>query len=598
MTQEDREEGDRLQKINETRREIKKRLKIAQGVTVRHANKFIINRWSSVLESQRHIAKWILAMAVLIAATGLQLSWYQRSYQTTAAAESGTYAEAVLGPINTLNPIFADSSAELSASSLLFSRLLYYDKSGHLNYDIVKNISVNSDQTLYTLTIRPDIKWHDGQKLTADDIAFTIGLIKNPIVRSSISGFDNITVKAVNDNTIEFSMPNKNITFQHLLTFPILPKHLLGNIEPVNIRENEFNDNPIGSGPFKINYIQDVDTESGKRVVYLVKNDDYYGGRLKLGKFQLRAYSTSDDIAKAINLNEVNAATDLSPLDVAKIDKKKFVIKSKPIQSGVYAIFNTTGQLLQDINIRRALQLATNTQKIRDDLGVGSPGMDLPFTNNQLFGDIPKAQAFDLDAARRTLNDNGWVLNNSGIREKGGKELKLSIVSIKDDELEKVLGIIVGQWRQVGVVAETKVVDPNDVAQNVVQTILQPRSYDVLLYRLTIGADPDVYAYWHSSQASSSGLNFANYSNQISDDALSSARDRSEADLRNAKYLTFARQWLADVPAVGLYQSTIQYVHTNEVGAFDDSNVLISSVDRYNDILNWSAGTREVYKTP
>ena len=84
----------------------------------------------------------------------------------------------------------------------------------------------------------------------------------------------------------------------------------------------------------------------------------------------------------------------------------------------------------------------------------------------------------------------------------------------------------------------------------------------------------------------------------ISDDALLSARVRIEPELRNAKYITFARQWLTDVPAIGLYQSTAQYVRSRNVLSSDDSTVLISPIDRYSDVLNWSVGNQSVYKTP
>ena len=169
---------------------------------------------------------------------------------------------------------------------------------------------------------------------------------------------------------------------------------------------------------------------------------------------------------------------------------------------------------------------------------------------------------------------------------------------MKGSEFESVLEILSNQWRAVGVDVETKVVDLSDITQNVVQNILQPRNYDVLIYQLDIGADPDVYAYWDSTQMTSNGLNYSNYSNIISDDALTSARSRVEPDIRNAKYITFVKQWINDVPAICLYQSTIQYVYSNSVHALDESNILISSVDRYSDILRWSVGDKTVYKTP
>ena len=124
--------------------------------------------------------------------------------------------------------------------------------------------------------------------------------------------------------------------------------------------------------------------------------------------------------------------------------------------------------------------------------------------------------------------------------------------------------------------------------------MLQPRNYDVLIDELSIGADPDVFAYWHSRGL----LNFANYSNATSDDALASARVRSEKDLRNVKYVAFAKQWLADVPAIGLYQSNISYVHSKMTRTIGQDQRLISPIDRYSNIRFWTAEQRQVYKTP
>lgn len=589
---------DRLPQVNIDSKEVKKRFRRIHGAALRHAHKFIIKRINSVRDAKRNIIIWILGMALLIAATGFQLMWFQRSYRTIAPSATGTYAEAVMGPVDTLNPLLASTSAEQSASYLLFSRLLTYDQTGHLNYDIASNVKLNNEKTTYTVTIRPDAQWHDGKNLTTADIAYTISLIQDTRFRSTIDGWDGVAVKVIDDTTIEFTLQSVYAAFEHLLTFPIVPKHILGSINPANIRESSFSNKPVGSGPFKLNFVQDVDINTQRKVVFLLRNTGYYGGQAKLAKFQLHVYNSAESIAGALTLNEVNAVADLSPADLTKINSKKFIKVSNPIHSGAYTILNTTGFLLKDLAIRQALRLATNTPEIRDRLGVNSPALDLPLTNSHLTGDLPTAPAYDLASAGRILDENGWVMNSVGIRIKDGRELKLAVIVMKDNELEKVLDILVGQWRKAGIAIESRVVDPDDASQNVVQSILQPRNYDVFLYRINIGADPDVFAYWHSSQATANGSNYSNYSNQVSDDALSSARIRVEANLRNAKYLTFVRQWLADVPAIGLYQSTAQYVRIGDVKPFDPKNVLVSPIDRYSDVLDWSVGTRSVYKTP
>jgi len=330
----------------------------------------------------------------------------------------------------------------------------------------------------------------------------------------------------------------------------------------------------------------------------MARNDQYYGGTAKLARIQLNAYDSTEEIIKAMNLNEVNASIDLSPVDIKQIDSNKYNVSIEPVQSGVYAILNTKSPILGDVAVRRALRLATNTEAIRDKLPDGTPALDLPFTDGQLTGDIPEVPKFNLIEAKKSLEDAGWVLNSSNVRVKDGTVLKISVVTMKDNEFECVLETLAGQWRAVGITVDTQIADPTDLTQNVVQNILQPRNFDVLLYRLDIGADPDVYAYWDSTQATPQGLNFSNYSNVISDDALDSARTRVEPELRNAKYITFAKQWIFDVPAIGLYQSTVQYVHTDNIQAIDGSSVMVSATDRYGDVLNWSTGSRTVYKTP
>jgi peptide/nickel transport system substrate-binding protein len=598
MADDNREKWYRAPITKMNKRSLTKRMRKVEDATVRHAHKFIIKRWSNVIEVQKRIILWVITVALLILATGFQLMWYQQSYRTSADANNGTYAEAVLGPVNTLNPLYASSSAEQSASYLMFSSLLKYDKTGHLNNDLVKNISVDKTHTQYTVSIRSDVKWHDGEKLTASDVVFTVGVMQNPNARTSYDGWSDVSVKAIDDTTLVFKLSSSYAAFEHVLTFPVIPEHLLKDIAPGKIRENNFSQNPVGSGPFTLRLVQAVDAKSNRKVIYMVRNDEYYAGKADSALFQLHVFESNDAIVNALSQNEVNAAADLLPTDINRVDNNRYEVISKPIQSGVYAIINVKSQVMRDANIRTALRLATDTKAIRDKLPENTPDLYLPFTNDQLSGSALAEPKFDLDKAKKMLDSIGWKLGANGIRQKSGKDLKISVVTLKDGEFERVLGALSGQWRSLGIEVETKVVDPNGLSQNVAQSVLQPRNYDVLLYRLNIGADPDVYAYWHSSQTGTDGSNFSNYSNIISDDALSSARSRLEPELRNAKYLTFARQWLNDIPAIGLYQSTMQYVYNKKINSIDEKIDLISPVDRYSDVMEWSVGKRNVYKTP
>lgn len=572
-------------------------MKKVEGATVKHARRFVFKRMDSIREVRRHIILWVLTIGLIIGASGLQLMWYQQSYRTTANATDGTYAEAVLGPVNTLNPIFANTSAEESASYLLFSRLLTYDQSGHLNYDLASNMTISPDQKTYTLKLRPDARWQDGVYVRAKDVVFTVNLLKNPATRATITGWDDITATAVDDLTVQFTLPDVYAAFPHALDFlPILPEHILRDVAPGELRENAFSTSPLGSGPFKLRFVQDVDAATGRSIIHLTRNDSYYRGAPKLERFQLHVYASSEAIIHAVTTSEVNAATDLSVSDTSKINSNRYVVERKPIDAGVYALFNTTVGVLSDKTVRQALQMGTDTAAVRTAVGKNTPEIHLPFVTGQVTGDVPAAVTYNKAGAEKLLDQAGWKLDGT-VRKKDGNLLRLTVVTTKNNDFEKALSNMAEQWRGLGVTVTTSIVDPTDPSQNVVQNILQPRAYDVLLYQLTIGGDPDVYAYWHSSQASK-GFNFSNYSNPIADDALASARTRIEPALRNAKYVTFAKQWIADAPALGLFQATMQYVYIKNVHAMPEGEVLVSAADRYADVLYWTVGDRLVEQTP
>lgn len=535
----------------------------------------------------------------MIIIVGLQLLWFQRSYQTSAPMSGGTYAEASLGPVDTLNPLFASSDAEISASRLLFSSLYSYDTTGHLQGDLASSMGVDDTGTVYTMTLRPNALWHDGAHVTANDVAFTVNLIKNPATRSSLRGnWQDVTVSVVNDMTIQFKLPAVYAAFPHALTFSVLPQHLLEKVDPGSVRESTFSRAPVGSGPFSFNLLQTVSASSKYSIVQMSAFHEYYKGDPLLSRFEIHAYRDQASIASALRSGQVNAAADLTGGNISDIDRHNYTVISRPVSSGVYALFNLNTTILQDRTVRQALQLATDTAAIRKSLDVNVTPLDSPFIAGQLTGSsIPHAPAPSETQAAALLDKAGWTLVRDQ-RQKEGVPLTLSVVTIKNSLYEKSLTTLAGQWRKLGIVVDIKVIDTTNPSSNFVRNTLQARDYDVLLYELSIGGDPDVYAYWHSSQIGINGYNFSNYSNKAADAALASARSRLEPALRNVKYEAFAKQWIDDVPAIGLFQPVAPYVVNKKMQSVDPSATIVSQFDRYANVLYWSVGNRSVYKTP
>jgi peptide/nickel transport system substrate-binding protein len=127
-------------------------------------------------------------------------------------------------------------------------------------------------------------------------------------------------------------------------------------------------------------------------------------------------------------------------------------------------------------------------------------------------------------------------------------------------------------------------------------TALASHEYDVTLYGVFIGKDPDVYAYWHSSQAdirSNNRLNLSEWNNVTASTAIEAGRSRQDTQLRTAKYVPFFQAWQQEAPALGLYQPRYLYLSREKVYGLTERSIS-SGVDRYNGVEQWKIRTAKV----
>ena len=574
------------------------RVKHAEGATQRHASRFILRRIENVRLVMTEIMIWLAAIALLIAGLGIQYSWNSQGSKKDGAKSGGVYVEGVIGNISTLNPLLAASEPEQAVSRLLFSSLYNYDVTGALHTDLAESMTVKDDK-VYTIKLR-NAAWHDGKKLTAEDVVYTINLIKNPQVRSPLRvNWLDISARAIDDSTVEFMLPAVYAGFSHALTFPVIPKHILQSVSPSSMREADFSSNPVGSGPFAVKRVQTSESTSSTDVVRMEPNTKYYGAVSTLSRLELRAYGNESLLAKAVNSGEVSAASGLSLSAADNIKSKQYSTKHWLLNKGVYLLMNNRSQTLQDARVRQALRYATDTSSIRATVGDNVARLDTPILQSQIAQKLPAAPDYSLDKAKALLKEAGWTYNQGQWKGKDGRPLAVAVTTSSGrDEYKKIVDALKQQWSKLGVDVQLREIDTSSTTTSFVQSVLQPRDYDALLYELELGADPDVFAYWHSSQASASGYNFANYSNRTVDNDLVGGRSRTNSALRAAKYIQFVNQWLNDAPAIGLYQSVGSYVLNNGASIVEPRGSLNTMNDRYADVTTWSTGRASVYKTP
>ena len=574
------------------------RVKHAEGATQRHASRFILRRIENVRLVMTEIMIWLAAIALLIAGLGIQYSWNSQGSKKDGAKSGGVYVEGVIGNISTLNPLLAASEPEQAVSRLLFSSLYNYDVTGALHTDLAESMTVKDDK-VYTIKLRNAV-WHDGKKLTAEDVVYTINLIKNPQVRSPLRvNWLDISARAIDDSTVEFMLPAVYAGFSHALTFPVIPKHILQTVSPSSMREADFSSNPVGSGPFAVKRVQTSESTSSTDVVRMEPNTKYYGAVSTLSRLELRAYGNESLLVKAVNSGEVSAASGLSLSAADNIKSKQYSTKHWLLNKGVYLLMNNRSQTLQDARVRQALRYATDTSSIRATVGDNVARLDTPILQSQIAQRLPVAPDYNLDKAKALLKEASWTYNQGQWKGKDGRPLAVAVTTSSGrDEYKKIVDALKQQWSKLGVDVQLREIDTSSTTTSFVQSVLQPRDYDALLYELELGADPDVFAYWHSSQASASGYNFANYSNRTVDNDLVGGRSRTNSALRAAKYIQFVNQWLNDAPAIGLYQSVGSYVLNNGASIVEPRGSLNTMNDRYADVTTWSTGKASVYKTP
>ena len=172
--------------------------KKAGEATIEHVEENIIDRFSHIRRVRLLILEWSLLVIAIIFFSIVQAYWYSDSYATETYENGGTYTEATLGEVKTLNPLFANTSSEKTVSKLLFSSLSQNDYSGHAGYGLAKSIKTIDDGKTWVVKLRDDLKWSDGEPLTNDDVIFTANLIKNPLLNSNYSS--NLSGVSVKEN--------------------------------------------------------------------------------------------------------------------------------------------------------------------------------------------------------------------------------------------------------------------------------------------------------------------------------------------------------------------------------------------------------------
>jgi peptide/nickel transport system substrate-binding protein len=528
----------------------------------------------------------LFSLGIFICLIILSISFYLQHTQAMPK-NGGNYVEGLVGLPKYINPLLAQyNDVDQDISKLVFNGLMKIDNQGNTQPDLVKEYQVSPDQKTYTLKLRDNIYWHDGEKLTSADIEFTFQSLMDPDWQSPWRAyFENTDFEVIDDSTVRFTLNGNVENFMEYLTFGIIPMHLWQNIPASAANMAELNKKPIGTGPYKFDSLT-KDKSGNIRSIKLVKNPNYFQRPAYINDITFKFYGDFETATEALKNNNIEGLGLLPNEYKEKLNNNKnlvFYNLSLPQYAAVF--FNTNANdSLKSKNVRQALSYAVDKQKILSEVmenkGQLINGPILPgFIGYN--ADLKKYD-FNLDQARQLLDTDGWKLtaDQNSPRKKGDKTLQIKLTTVDKIEYINAAKIIQANWQAIGVQADLEIIPKDRIKKDVIDT----RNYNALLFGEIIKNDP--YPFWHSSQTQSPGTNLAVWSNRDVDKYLEEARSTSDLKIKDEKLKDFQATLVEEAPAIFLYNPVHLYPVDNKIKGINTLSIYTPS-DRFQNITDW-----------
>ncbi len=539
-----------------------------------------LKQWEKILVI---IFAWVALVCIL--GLGFQL-YFNNSH--IVPKDGGNYTEGIVGKPKYINPLLCQTNdADRDICTLIFSGLVKYNSNRQIEGDLAEKWTVDKQKKIYTFYLKDKLTWHDGNKITADDIVFTIGLIQHPDYPGTLkSNWSNVKVEKINDKTVRFKLQDVYSNFLSNVTLGILPKHVWENIESKKLLTAKYNLDPVGSGPFYFEGLQ-IAEDSGLKTLRLAKFADYKGDLPYLDNLILKFYPTVDKLGFALEKREIDGVFDLKWDKLGGGFKDRVFNHYKLATPQYVAIFfnQQENTALENINVRSALNYSINRKTIIQEVFSGDANLiKSPILSH--FPGFKKTYAkdiYNLTKARNFLKQAGFEkAKGDKYFEKDGKELEIDLTTSDQEEFVQIAEIIRQNLEKVGVKLNLHIYTAGILQQE----HIRPREYQTLLFGENLGADYDLYPFWHSTQINDPGLNLSLFSNTDLDKNLERARQTNNKSKQTTAYQEIFKIVNREVPAIFIANPVDSYFVNKKIKGIEE-NIIATSADRFLGIADW-----------
>jgi peptide/nickel transport system substrate-binding protein len=479
---------------------------------------------------------------------------------------------------STLNPLLTDNIYIKEYTPLIYESMVKINRKQEIIPSLAYKWVASEDNLKWTFYLYENILWQDGTPFSAEDIEFTIQMIKDPnIVTPYEKNVENIAnVNIINNNTIEFTLHSPSSFTPYRLTFPIISKNYFSGEDFFSTEKNM---EPMGTGPYIFSHIEHYEkSDDGIKnnlniepnaAIHLVRNDGWWKANPEWEYSENLPYiheiivKIFDDRQQEFNAFKAGV-TDIMIMEKGEAAKyglrRDINLKKYPGRYFEYLSFNTKNPILTDKAVRQAIAYALDKNVIINNNIPGEAlAADLPLIpDTQFYRSNVAFFPSDSKKAREILAQGGWE-DIDGImhRNINGVYVPLSvdlIVNIENDVRCRVAEDMAKELLHIGMKVEVLKLDWNEMMRK-----LGNSEYGIAFIGCTIPTEPDVAFLYSSTYIPPyyvSGIptrNTANYENEQVNELISQISDERDSEKLKGIYDKLSRIILDDLPYLGLY---------------------------------------------
>jgi peptide/nickel transport system substrate-binding protein len=525
------------------------------------------------------------------------------------AGESRPYREGILGVAGSVNPLTAQTRADHDLVALVFSGLVALGSDGSLVPGLARDWEVDEAGKVWTFDLRPEARWHDDTPVTADDVAFTVGILQNEAYSGpGAASWRDVTVEAVDERTVRFVLTTPLGGFLQAATQPIVPSHLLADVPVEELATHPFGRHPVGSGPFRL---VTLDADHAVLTPYVPGEGNGDPGTGTPGDplatsgidvpdrplpylvgIELHFFGDVPSLAAAYEAGDLDAASGLPVTEARRLGGapgSRLLRYPTSILTAVVLNLRVSHPEFRDSRVRLALLRGTDRAGILDEaFGGNAVTADVPISPASWAYDPAsgKATGYDRTAATAALAAADWkAVDGNWLRPGSDKPVAFDLLSpdvATNPTTFLAAASVAGDWQRLGLEVRHVALPPAELVANRLRT----GAFAAAVIDVNVGLDPDLYPLLASTQTTSQGLNLAGLQDAALDRLLEAARGPGTAEERKAAYdalekVLAARQYLLPIA----FRDEVVVVRDTVAGPVPRQ--ISSPNDRFWDVLTW-----------